>query len=60
MHTGEWAYIGLEHITLWVRSRLLWDGSTSADEILDDYCDKFYGPAAKPMRRRRSTSRRRT
>lgn len=48
--TGKWKAMGLEHITLYVRARFLWDASLDVDEVLDEYCSLFYGPAAKQMK----------
>lgn len=50
MDPGVWAYMDLDHITMYVRSQLLWNASLDVDTILDDYCEKFYGPAAKQMK----------
>ena len=35
----------------YLRARLYWDADTDPNDILDDLCEKWYGPAAKPMRR---------
>jgi hypothetical protein len=42
--------MGLEHITLYVQSRFYWDADQDVDQVLDDYCTLFYGPAAKAMK----------
>ena len=47
---GGWRAPGLEHITLYVQSRFLWDAGQDVDQVLDEYCTLFYGPAAKPMK----------
>lgn len=47
---GKWKVPGLEHITLYVQSRFLWDADLDVDEVLDEYCSMFYGPAAKQMK----------
>jgi hypothetical protein len=47
---GKWKAPALEHITLYVQSRFLWDADQNVDEVLDEYCALFYGPAAKPMK----------
>lgn len=47
---GEWKVIGLEHINLYVQSRFLWDADLDVDQVLDEYCRMFYGPAAKQMK----------
>jgi hypothetical protein len=50
MATGKWQAMGVEHITLYVRSRFLWDASLDVDKVLGEYCALFYGPAAKQMK----------
>ncbi|MDZ4852301.1 MAG: DUF4838 domain-containing protein [Pirellulaceae bacterium] len=47
---GKWRAPGLEHITLYVESRFLWDADQDVDAVLDDYCALYYGPAAKAMK----------
>jgi hypothetical protein len=47
---GKWRAPALEHITLYVQSRFLWDADQDVDAVLDDYCALFYGPAAKEMK----------
>jgi hypothetical protein len=47
---GKWSAPALEHITLYVRSRFLWDADQDVDAVLDDYCVQFYGPAAAAMK----------
>jgi hypothetical protein len=47
---GKWRAPALEHITLYVQSRFLWDADQDVDQVLDEYCTLFYGPAAKPMK----------
>jgi len=46
---GKWRAPALEHITLYVQSRFLWDADQDVDQVLDEYCVLFYGPAAKAM-----------
>jgi hypothetical protein len=50
MVTGKWQAMGVEHITLYVRARFLWDADLDVDQVLDGYCSSFYGPAAKQMK----------
>jgi hypothetical protein len=38
------------HLNLYVTSRLWWDAEQDLNALLDDYYDKFYGPAAKQMK----------
>ncbi len=47
---GKWRAPALEHITLYVQSRFLWDSAQDVDAVLDEYCRLFYGPAAKAMK----------
>ena len=44
---GSWAAAGLNQ---YVMAKLLWDPDRDVDAIIDDYCEKGFGPAAKPMR----------
>ena len=39
---------GLNH---YVAARLIWDLHADVDLLLEEYCRKFYGPAAEPMRK---------
>ena len=47
---GKWRAPALEHITLYVQSRFLWDAGQDVDQVLDEYCAMFYGPAAHTMK----------
>ncbi len=47
---GKWRAPGLEHVTLYVESRFLWDAGQDIDAVLDEYCALFYGPAARAMK----------
>ncbi len=38
------------HLNVYVSARLYWDADQDVDALLTEYYDKFYGPAAKPMR----------
>ncbi len=42
---------GLHHLNLYVTGKLYWDAGLDIDKLLDEYCDLFYGPAAKPMKK---------
>jgi len=42
--------LALEHLNLYVTSRLWWDADQNLDALLADYFTSYYGPAAKPMR----------
>ena len=39
------------HLNSYVTAKLLWDPDLSVDDIVSDYCARFYGPAADTMRR---------
>jgi len=41
---------GLEGPKLYITCRLLWDVEADPDALLDDFCDRFFGQAAEPMR----------
>jgi len=43
---GNWA---VEGPSLYFAGRLMWNADLSTDALLQDYCDKLFGPAAKPM-----------
>ncbi len=44
-HAYAWWFCLNEYVT----ARLLWNPDLDIDELLEDYFDKFYGPAATPM-----------
>jgi hypothetical protein len=46
---GTWRAPALEHITLYVQSRFLWDANQDVEAVLKQYCADFYGPAAQAM-----------
>jgi len=41
--------LALEHLNLYVTSRLWWDADQDLDALLSDYFTSYYGPAAKQM-----------
>ena len=43
----QWATLGLNYYVL---AQLLWDPSQNIDLIIDDYCQKGFGPAAEEMK----------
>jgi hypothetical protein len=47
---GKWRAPALEHLTLYVQSRFLWDADQDIEKVLDEYCTLFYGPAARLMK----------
>jgi len=49
-YRGKWQAMGLEHITLYVQSRFYWDADQDVDQVLNEYCTLFYGPAASAMK----------
>ncbi|HSI32237.1 MAG TPA: DUF4838 domain-containing protein, partial [Tepidisphaeraceae bacterium] len=49
-YRAKWQAMGLEHITLYVQSRFYWDADLDVDQVLDEYCTLFYGPAARAMK----------
>jgi hypothetical protein len=44
-------HYGMDHLNWYVMGKLSWDPALDVDSLLDDYCKRFYGPAAAPMRR---------
>ena len=47
---GKWQAMGLDHITLYVQARFFWDADQDVDQVLNEYCTLFYGPAAQEMK----------
>ncbi len=45
-----WRAPGLDHLTLYVNARFLWDADQDLDPLLDEYYELFYGPAADKVR----------
>lgn len=39
------------HLTAYITAKLLWNPDADVDEILNDYYEKFYGPAAETMKK---------
>jgi hypothetical protein len=37
------------HLNYYVRSKLMWNTEADVDALVTDYCDRFYGPAAKTI-----------
>lgn len=46
----RWQNPGISHLNNYVLSRYLWDAQTDLESLLDDYYQRFYGPAATAMR----------
>lgn len=42
--------LAVDHLNLYVTSRFWWDAEQNIEKVLDEYCNDFYGPAAKEMR----------
>ena len=42
--------LAANHLNLYVTSRLYWNADQDLEAILEEYYDKFYGPAAKEMK----------
>jgi len=42
--------LAVEHLNLYITSRLWWDASQDVDALLNDYYQAYYGPAAKAMK----------
>jgi len=47
---GGLHYPGMAHLNAWTISRLWWDVDQDVDALLDEYYEKFYGPAAAEMK----------
>ena len=41
---------GFNHLNVYVTSRYYWDADLDIDALLNEYYEKFYGPAAKEMK----------
>ena len=42
--------LAIDHLNLYVTSRLWWDAGQDLDALLDDYYANYYGPARGPMK----------
>lgn len=47
---NQWPNPAVNHLNIYVQSRLLWDAELDLDELLQEYYTLFYGPAAGVMR----------
>jgi len=47
-YSSNWGTLTLPY---YVPSRLLWDCEADVDRLVEEFCEKFYGPAAEPMKR---------
>lgn len=43
---GNW---GSEGPSLYIASKLMWNANADVDALLQDYADRFFGPASRPM-----------
>ncbi|MFH0930993.1 MAG: DUF4838 domain-containing protein [Candidatus Zixiibacteriota bacterium] len=50
-YEGYLPNIAQDHLNLYVQLQLLNDATSDVDEILDEYCRLFYGPACEPMKK---------
>ncbi|OGV47892.1 MAG: hypothetical protein A2017_02265 [Lentisphaerae bacterium GWF2_44_16] len=48
---GKIAYPGLNHLTYYIQSKLYWDVNLDMNKLLDEYCEKFHGPAKDEMKK---------
>lgn len=46
----EWHALATMHLNMYVTARLWWDADQNVDEMLNEYYNKFYGPAADQMK----------
>ena len=42
---------GVHHLPVFVSARVMWNPQLNIDALLDDYCERFYGPAKDPMKK---------
>lgn len=47
---GKAAFPGLNHLNYYVNSKLYWNPELNMDDLLDEYYEKFYGPAKTEMK----------
>jgi len=45
---NAWLSTGLNY---WIRGKLAWDVELDPSDLVADFCERFFGPAAAPMRR---------
>jgi len=50
-HGEEYPHWGLTTPKTYITARLLWNVNEEVEALLQDYCQKFFGAAAAPMRR---------
>ena len=47
---GDWDAMSVNHLNTYVTAACLWNADTNVDALLEEYYEKYYGPAAKPMK----------
>lgn len=45
-----WDAIACNHLNIYLTARLYWNAEENIGALLEDYCDKFYGPARAEMK----------
>lgn len=45
----RWHSRGMDHLTLYVQARYLWNAEQDLEPLLDEYFQAFYGPASEEM-----------
>ncbi len=50
MGVGDMHAPGFNHLNVYVTSRCYWDADLDIEALLNEYYEKFYGPAAKEMK----------
>jgi len=48
--SDKWNALASNHLNVYVNARLLWDADRDVDTMLEEYYDKFYGPARNEMK----------
>ena len=41
---------GMQHLNLYVTAKVYWDADLDVDQLVKEYCEKFYGPGGKDMK----------
>ncbi len=49
-HGDTWDALAANHLNCYVTARLYWDAHQDVDALLEEYYEKFYGPARKEMK----------
>lgn len=48
---GRWHSPGFDHLSLYVNGRLLWDADLDVEALIEEYYERFYGPATDEMKK---------